>query len=160
MFYFCIVENDNTALSYGVMATQQILVLLFLVRIQVAQQERPKRNASAFFVSDGLSGAPHRPRRPQRRLPVRSTDDPHRREMPAPAVRHPLHAKRGGRLPCPPRFGQTRAGHRSGTNRTAAPPSAARGSTSRSPRPTVDTRRTSRFGSASGSDSSSHISAL
>ena len=41
MFYFCIVKNDNTALSYGVMATQQILVLLFLVRVQVAQQ--PKR---------------------------------------------------------------------------------------------------------------------
>lgn len=33
-FYFCITK---TSLSYGVMATQQILVLLFQVRVLVAQ---------------------------------------------------------------------------------------------------------------------------
>ena len=37
-FYFCITK---TSLSYGVMVTQQILVLLFLVRIQVAQHRKP-----------------------------------------------------------------------------------------------------------------------
>ena len=37
-FYICITK---TSLSYGVMVTQQILVLLFLVRIQVAQHRKP-----------------------------------------------------------------------------------------------------------------------
>lgn len=58
------------------------------------------------------------------------------------------------------RLRRSTAAQRSGTKRTAAPPSAARGSVSRSPRPTIDTRRIRRFGSAAGSGSSSHISAL
>ena len=36
MCYFCITK---TSLSYGVMVTQQILVLFFLVRVRVAQLE-------------------------------------------------------------------------------------------------------------------------
>ena len=42
--YLCIVKNGTGGsverLDYGVMVTQQILVLLFQVRILVAQQER------------------------------------------------------------------------------------------------------------------------
>lgn len=44
MLYLCTVKqkNDNRSLilGYGVMVTQQILVLFFLVRIRVAQQNR------------------------------------------------------------------------------------------------------------------------
>ena len=43
--YFCITK---TSLSYGVMVTQQILVLLFLVRIQVAQQNRSAFRGAVF----------------------------------------------------------------------------------------------------------------
>ena len=44
-------KNDSVhvTLGYGVMVTQQILVLFFLVRIQVAQQRRSLRRS--FFVS-------------------------------------------------------------------------------------------------------------
>ena len=45
-FYFCITK---TSLSYGVMVTQQILVLLFLVRIQVAQLKK-RGSLLAFFI--------------------------------------------------------------------------------------------------------------
>ena len=45
-FYFCITK---TSLSYGVMVTQQILVLLFLVRIQVAQLKK-RGSFLAFFI--------------------------------------------------------------------------------------------------------------
>ena len=47
-FYICITK---TSLSYGVMVTQQILVLLFLVRIQVAQHRKPAAFRLRIFVS-------------------------------------------------------------------------------------------------------------
>ena len=37
MLYLCSVKRDQCRLGYGVMVTQQILVLFFLVRIRVAQ---------------------------------------------------------------------------------------------------------------------------
>ncbi len=44
MLYLCTVKQKNDSrsliLGYGVMVTQQILVLFFLVRIRVAQQKR------------------------------------------------------------------------------------------------------------------------
>lgn len=45
-------KNDSVhvTLGYGVMVTQQILVLFFLVRIQVAQLEKAILNRVAFFI--------------------------------------------------------------------------------------------------------------
>ena len=53
-FYFCITK---TSLSYGVMVTQQILVLLFLVRIQVAQLKK-RGSLLAFFILPPRSSPP------------------------------------------------------------------------------------------------------
>lgn len=47
-FYFCITK---TALSYGVTVTQQILVLLFQVRILVAQLEEKANSFLLFFCT-------------------------------------------------------------------------------------------------------------
>ena len=54
-------KNDSVhvTLGYGVMVTQQILVLLFLVRIQVAQQNRSSSRAVFFFP--GAVANPDRP---------------------------------------------------------------------------------------------------
>ena len=52
-FYFCITK---TSLSYGVMVTQQILVLLFLVRIQVAQHRKPAVGRLRVFRLRASSG--------------------------------------------------------------------------------------------------------
>ena len=44
MLYLCTVktkdDNRSLILGYGVMVTQQILVLFFLVRVRVAQQKK------------------------------------------------------------------------------------------------------------------------
>ncbi len=56
-FYFCITK---TSLSYGVMVTQQILVLLFLVRIQVAQLKK-RGSLLAFFILPPRSSPPEQP---------------------------------------------------------------------------------------------------
>ena len=52
--YLCTRNAKTRTLGYGVMVTLQILVLSFLVRVQVAQQENPAEwyNCSAgFFYS-------------------------------------------------------------------------------------------------------------
>ena len=51
-FYFCITK---TSLSYGVMVTQQILVLLFLVRIQELNKT-PRPQGGGVFVCIDPSG--------------------------------------------------------------------------------------------------------
>ncbi len=43
-------DSAHVTLGYGVMVTQQILVLFFLVRIQVAQLEKAILNRVAFFI--------------------------------------------------------------------------------------------------------------
>ena len=44
-------DNRSLILGYGVMVTQQILVLFFLVRIRVAQQEgAPSKSGHLFYV--------------------------------------------------------------------------------------------------------------
>ena len=76
-FYICITK---TSLSYGVMVTQQILVLLFLVRIQVAQHRKPAVSRLRVFrflplmppLPHPCAGAPDRrssPARKSRRIP-------------------------------------------------------------------------------------------
>ena len=53
--YLCSVKQKTTIvlsiLGYGVMVTQQILVLFFLVRIRVAQQKGVLSYQDTFFVS-------------------------------------------------------------------------------------------------------------
>ena len=44
-------DNRSLILGYGVMVTQQILVLFFLVRVRVAQQKGVLSNQNTFFVS-------------------------------------------------------------------------------------------------------------
>lgn len=71
-FYICITK---TSLSYGVMVTQQILVLLFLVRIQVAQHRKPAAFRLRVFrflplmpsLPHPCAGAPDRRSSPQER---------------------------------------------------------------------------------------------
>ena len=47
----CLVVETLISLGYGVMVTQQILVLFFLVRIRVAQQINEEFDVSdSFFV--------------------------------------------------------------------------------------------------------------
>ena len=53
MLYLCTVKQENDIrsfiLGYGVMVTQQILVLFFLVRIRVAQQKGVLSIQDTFF---------------------------------------------------------------------------------------------------------------
>lgn len=44
-------DNRSLILGYGVMVTQQILVLFFLVRVRVAQQKGVLSKRDTFFVS-------------------------------------------------------------------------------------------------------------
>ena len=43
-------DKRSVILGYGVMVTQQILVLFFLVRVRVAQQKRRKISVEVFLL--------------------------------------------------------------------------------------------------------------
>ena len=57
-------DNRSLILGYGVMVTQQILVLFFLVRVQVAQQIAQMAESVDALVSNtsGVTSIPVRPR--------------------------------------------------------------------------------------------------